>query len=312
MIETWTWQIPFALVGGTVVFLGVLVPAILVQYSAYGRLSLTRLLGTAALSVYGVALVAYTLLPLPDPSVCVGRNGGALQVIPGAVIADIARIVGENGIGSSFALATIAQPLLNIVLFIPLGLLVRAMTGRGIPTAILLGLAASLLIETTQYTGLWGIYDCGYRVADVDDLLTNTAGALVGAVAAPFVAGWVPRPAALAALPPQPVTRIRRLLGSALDAALISVMPAMLLPSPCSPWRSSGRSRQGRGSCPTRRSPPPRSCNRWRFSPACCSRWCCRRYGGAAPRPGSGWSRSGRCGTADGGAAVVVCCVPCR
>ena len=228
MIETWTWQIPFALVGGTVVFLGVLVPAVLVQYSAYGRLSLTRLLGTAALSVYGVALVAYTLLPLPDPSVCVGRNGGALQVIPGAVIADIARIVGENGIGSSFALATIAQPLLNIVLFIPLGLLVRAMTGRGIPTAILLGLAASLLIETTQYTGLWGIYDCGYRVADVDDLLTNTAGALVGAVAAPFVAGWVPRPAALAALPPQPVTRIRRLLGSALDAALISVMPAML------------------------------------------------------------------------------------
>ena len=101
MIETWTWQIPFALVGGTVVFLGVLVPALLVQYSAYGRLSLTRLLGTAALSVYGVALVAYTLLPLPDPSVCVGRNGGALQVIPGAVIADIARIVGENGIGSS-------------------------------------------------------------------------------------------------------------------------------------------------------------------------------------------------------------------
>ncbi|GAA1483516.1 VanZ family protein [Brachybacterium fresconis] len=228
MIETWTWQIPFALVGGTLSFLAVLVPAMVIQYYAYGRLSPTRLLGTAALSVYGVALVAYTLLPLPDPAVCDGGAGRALQAVPGAVIADIARIAGENGLSSTFTIATLAQPLLNIALFIPLGVLVRVMTGRGIPTALLAALAASLLIETTQYTGLWGIYGCSYRVADVDDLVTNALGALVGALLAPVVAGWIPRPAALAALPPQPVTRIRRLLGAAIDAALISVMPAML------------------------------------------------------------------------------------
>lgn len=303
MIETWTWQIPFALVGGTLSFLAVLVPAMVIQYYAYGRLSPTRLLGTAALSVYAVALVAYTLLPLPDPSVCDGHAGAALQAVPGAVIADIARIAGEQGLSSTFTIATLAQPLLNIALFVPLGVLVRVMTGRGIPTAILVALATSLLIETTQYTGLWGIYECSYRIADVDDLLTNTLGALLGALLAPAVAGWIPRPATLAALPPQPVTRIRRLLGSTIDAALISVMPAMLTMITVLAVALTWTLTTGERELPA-------------FVDA----------GAALLRPTalgvgvlltvvlprSAWSASGPCGTADGAAADSACCGPYR
>lgn len=100
------------------------------------------------------------------------------------------------------------------------------------------GTSGSLLIETTQYTGLWGIYDCGYRAADVDDLLTNTAGALVGALVAPIVAGWIPRPSTLAALPSQPVTRLRPSPASAaallqLAALLASVLLTVVLPALC-------------------------------------------------------------------------------
>src|SRR5699024_11368702 len=79
MNGTWTWQIPFSLLVGLGGFLAVLLPVLVIQYSRYGRLSPARLLGTAALSVYAVALVAYTLLPLPDSSTCVGRSGAILR-----------------------------------------------------------------------------------------------------------------------------------------------------------------------------------------------------------------------------------------
>src|SRR5699024_5582165 len=158
MIDSWTWQISFSLFFGLAGFLAVLLPVLLLQYSLYGRLSLARLVGAAALSVCAVALVAHTLLPLPDGSTCDGRSGAIL-------------------------------------------LLVRPLAGRGISVATLTVRAVSLLVEITQYTGVFGLAGCAYRVADVDDLLAVAAGALLGALLAPLVAGWIPRPAALAALP---------------------------------------------------------------------------------------------------------------
>src|SRR5699024_373073 len=124
-------------------------------------------LGTAALSVYAVALVAYTLLPLPDSSTCVGRSGAILQPVPLATLTDIADLAATHGPTSSIALFAAAQPVLNVVLFVPLGVLVRAMAGRGITVATLTGLAVSVLVETTQYTGVFGLVGCAYRVAGV-------------------------------------------------------------------------------------------------------------------------------------------------
>ena len=64
----------------------------------------------------------------------------------------------------------------------PLGCFVRMLWGRGVVVSTATGLAVSAMIETTQITGVWGIYPCPYRVFDVDDLLANTSGALLGAV----------------------------------------------------------------------------------------------------------------------------------
>ena len=58
----------------------------------------------------------------------------------------------------------------------------RVLLGRGILTAVFVGFAVSLFIELTQFTGVWGIYPCAYRVFDVDDLVTNTLGALAGSL----------------------------------------------------------------------------------------------------------------------------------
>ena len=75
------------------------------------------------------------------------------------------------------------QVALNVLLFVPFGVFVRLVTHRGIVVATALGFAVSLLIEVTQLTGVWGVYPCAYRLFDVDDLLTNTLGAFIGALA---------------------------------------------------------------------------------------------------------------------------------
>src|SRR5699024_5462085 len=68
----------------------------------------------------------------------------------------------------------------------------------------------------TQVAGVWGLYPCAYRLLDVDDLLANTAGALLGGLASLALRHSRRRhdPAATA---PRPVTVWRRLLGMVCD-----------------------------------------------------------------------------------------------
>ena len=99
---------------------------------------------------------------------------------------------GYAGLGTPSELLTnqaFLQVVLNVVLFLPFGVFVRLITHRGVLVATVLGFAVSLLIEVTQLTGVWGVYPCAYRLFDVDDLLTNTLGAFLGAVlSSPYAA----------------------------------------------------------------------------------------------------------------------------
>lgn len=64
--------------------------------------------------------------------------------------------------------------LLNILLFIPLGMMLPALWGkcRDLRYTLCFGLGLSLLIETLQIFTL--------RLSDIDDLIANTAGAAIG------------------------------------------------------------------------------------------------------------------------------------
>src|SRR5882724_7729315 len=78
--------------------------------------------------------------------------------------------------------------LLNVLLFIPLGAGLRLL-GRSWRQVTLLGAALSFAIETAQYFAISG------RDASLGDLLTNTAGAALGALLAASWRVWlVPTP----------------------------------------------------------------------------------------------------------------------
>lgn len=194
---------------GALVGLALFVPFVALSYRHRGGLSLGRLVLWAAALVYFLAIWTYTLLPLPASMdfTCRGVN------------LDVFAFVDDLQGARSFTDFAVLQLALNVLLFLPLGFFLRVLGGRGIVVALLAGLGVSLVVETTQLTGVWGLYPCAYRVFDVDDLLTNTVGAVLGSL----LALVVPREhrgggRAADAGEPRPVTRGRRLLAILCDA----------------------------------------------------------------------------------------------
>ena len=233
MIERWTWPAYVAVLAGAGLFAALFVPIVAWQSRRYGRLSFRRLLGAAALAVYGVALVAYTLLPLPSGEAvqwCAAHAVDGAQTEPFAFLDDVRRDTAGIGWRARLLHPTVLQVVLNVALFVPWGLLWRRFLGRGVLTATLSAFAASCLIELTQYTGLLGLVPCAYRVADVDDVLANSGGALVGAVVAPLLLAWMPQARDLARVRhvPRPVTVWRRWVGMGLDAVLFLALGSVL------------------------------------------------------------------------------------
>ena len=190
-------------------------PVAAVRYRRSGRLPASDLLVLLGAAIYGVALWTYTLLPLPDgPYRCTEAQLHAFSFVP-----DLSQRLGTLGPRGLVRDPVFLQLALNVLLFVPLGYFVRRIAGRGVLVTGLLGAGISVLIETTQLTGLWGLYACSYRFFDVDDIITNTTGALVGAVLA-HVLVWR-RHRRLP--PPERISAGRRLVGMACDGLLILI-----------------------------------------------------------------------------------------
>ncbi len=81
----------------------------------------------------------------------------------------------------------------NIAMFVPVGILVPLLTGRRqLLPVFLVGLAFSGAIELTQLA-ISLLLGFGYRTANVDDVITNVAGAVLGYVAFVVYESWAHR-----------------------------------------------------------------------------------------------------------------------
>ncbi|WP_148089070.1 VanZ family protein [Saccharothrix texasensis] len=210
----------------TLVLFALLVPVAVLpwvhwQYRRHGRLRGWSAVVATAGALYGCALVAFTLFPLPDVTgeFCAGRPlRDYWQPHPFASLDDIAAA------GYSPTSPAFLQVALNVALFVPLGFLLRYRFRRGVVVATAVGLLVSLAVETTQGTAVFGLYPCPYRIADVDDLMTNTAGTLVGWLlgrrVGPLLPAAVPAPVADTA-PPGLLRRGLAFAGDLLTMALV-------------------------------------------------------------------------------------------
>lgn len=157
-------------------------------YHRYHRLRFLSVAASYLSVLYVLGLVAFTLYPMPDDpqAFCAAHTGDYAPQL------DVWRFVSDLRYGG---LPGVLQLAMNIVFFIPLGfILTRWLRWRWWIVAPA-GFLVSLGIETSQLTGFWGLYPCAYRQFDVDDLLTNTMGAVAGIAAAKIVGLVVPQAA---------------------------------------------------------------------------------------------------------------------
>lgn len=146
-------------------------PVLVILYRRDGWLPLSTIFAIYASVLYAAGLVCFTLYPLPT-----GDSGpGITYGIP--PILDPLNFIGDIQRDGAYA---ISQLLLNVVLFVPLGFIAKTLLRLGFPASLALSAAVTLLIETAQLTGLFGVYPFAYRTFEVDDLICNTLGGVVG------------------------------------------------------------------------------------------------------------------------------------
>jgi glycopeptide antibiotics resistance protein len=183
-----------ALVLAAVAVVLVLVAAGVVRHR-WGNLARLPFLVLAGTLLYGLAVVAFTLLPLPpDQAAACNHPMAGWHLVPLRSFAEASRWARGHGLGAFLTSGTFLQIPLNVVLLVPLGLLIGWRGRRRVWVAVAAGLAVSIAIEATQGTGVWFLYDCAYRYAEIDDLITNTAGAALGWLLGRALARRVPWP----------------------------------------------------------------------------------------------------------------------
>ena len=178
--------------GGLLVFALILLPSIWLQRRRFGRVRPARLVGVAVICVYTMSLAGLTVAPAYDVEVtCRSRSGGVARWDPFHSVAEVLGM--QRGGAGLLELATsfpVLQVLMNMALFVPLGMILRGVFRQDATTSVALSMLLSALIEVTQYTGAFGLYPCGVRIADIEDLLANAAGAWIGALLAPLLTRW--------------------------------------------------------------------------------------------------------------------------
>ncbi|MCA1189011.1 MULTISPECIES: VanZ family protein [unclassified Saccharopolyspora] len=212
-----------------------LVPVAVVLYRRHGVMRWWALSFYAFL-YYLITAYCLVLMPLPGTAVDVCREYprmGQWQLTPGNTFADVWKESGHRVTFGDLVLhnSAVIETGFNLLLLLPLGVFLRYHFRRGPWTSLAVAAAVALSFEVTQGTGVFGIYPCPYRLFDVDDLVVNTLGAMLGWWLGGQVGRAMPALNALdeRVLARHPVPFGRRAVALVLDIAGAAVLSALAL-----------------------------------------------------------------------------------
>ena len=184
MFQTFLLPVTAALSVFPLIVLIVMLPVAVVSYRRRGRAGGWTALVFYAFLFYLLAAVLQTVMPLPtDPAgYCAGGNYASTPQLRPFYFVQVLRerAQGDWSPGSLIQYGSVWSTALNLVLLAPLGFFLRYLAGLRFLAATAIAAGVSLLFELTQLTGLWFVYPCAYRLFSVDDLMLNTAGAVLG------------------------------------------------------------------------------------------------------------------------------------
>ncbi|MGL5042318.1 MAG: VanZ family protein [Culicoidibacterales bacterium] len=196
-MQTYITIIQYGILFFPLFFVIVTLPFLVQSYFKYGSVTLKRGIIMYSFFFYLFMVFAFVILPLPDADVVAKLRGPKMQLQPFYFVwlfvnksifrwSDFSTYVPAMLQGYFF------QPIFNVLLFMPLGVYLRYYFKQKWFAILLFSLTFSLLLEVTQLTGLFGVYVRPYRLFDVDDLMLNIVGGMIGFLLSPVLTKWLP------------------------------------------------------------------------------------------------------------------------
>lgn len=203
-------------------------PYIIYEYHKYGSILVIRTGVVYTFIFYMITSYFMTVLPLP-PIDSVTPDSACMLLVP---FDAVRRVVATVNITLSnpatyinlFKCGDFWQIAFNILLLVPFGVYLRYYFKRKWWQVLIMSFCYSLFFELTQLSGLYGIYPYPYRFFEVDDLICNTLGGMVGFWVMPAVVFMLPkrdRMDEVAYNRGQIVSEFRRIIAWALDMLVI-------------------------------------------------------------------------------------------
>ena len=168
-------------------------PYLLLQYHKYGSVPLIRSSIVYTFILYLLTAYFLVILPLPSKEEVLMMPTKVPQLIPFTFMGNFIEVFKEtSGVLSFLKSPIVYTTLFNIAITIPFGIYLRYYFKKKWYTTIIYTFLLSLYFEITQLTGLYGLYPKAYRLFDVDDLIINTLGGLIGYLITPIVTIFLP------------------------------------------------------------------------------------------------------------------------
>ncbi|GAA3351801.1 VanZ family protein [Lysinibacillus sp. FSL M8-0216] len=196
-MSTYTQSILIAFFITIILSFVLFIPWLIYTYRKYSYLSMSKTIIMFSFIFYFLSALCLVLLPFPST-----RDTCSLQS-PDTVHTNlrlfqfVEDILKDSGVVLSNPSTWLAitkqqafyQAFFNFLLLMPFGVYLRyfLQERRYWKRAFIISFLLTLFYEITQRTGIYGIFNCAYRIFDVDDLLLNSVGALLGFFLAPIV-----------------------------------------------------------------------------------------------------------------------------
>ncbi len=173
------------------------IPYLIYHYHKYGSITFTRSIIVYTFVLYLINIYFLVILPLPSKEAVLMMRPRNPQLIPFHFVVDMMNktSIVWNDIHSYLAFfknSAVYTVLFNILLTLPLGIYLRYYFQKKWQQVLVISFSVSFFFEITQLTGLYGIYPRPYRLFDVDDLIMNTLGGIVGCFICPLFTKFLP------------------------------------------------------------------------------------------------------------------------
>ncbi len=178
-------------------------PFVIHNYRKYGGIAVMRVVVVYSFILYCMCAFLLTVMPLPSMETVLAMEPHPIGWIPyrdmaegmakaGMTFADLSTFRDKEIWKRFLDGGDLFQMLANIVMMVPLGFYLRYYFRLSFKKVVIITFCTSLFFEITQLTGLYFYYPKPYRFTQMDDLIDNTLGGMLGYALTPAIGLLLP------------------------------------------------------------------------------------------------------------------------